>query len=91
MAFRFGFADGDDDDINPSEHHEAFPTPSTSESQLPGVKEHPVKDLVGRDGFPYCTTQDRRRRTDVPQHIPVTISCDAHILPHFLHVHFSPR
>ena len=52
MAFRFGFGDGDDQ-VNADDGEGAIAAPNTMEVNVPPVKEHPVKELVGKDIFSY--------------------------------------
>jgi hypothetical protein len=47
MAFRFGFANSDED-INADDGDGVYATPSATEPNVPPVREHGLKDLVGK-------------------------------------------
>lgn len=55
MAFRFGFANDDEEDINADDGKAQPPTPNASEGNIPPVKEHSLKDMVGQH-FPVLTS-----------------------------------
>jgi hypothetical protein len=63
MAFRFGFANGDEDDANADGAQGESSTPSAlEESKVPPVKEHTLKELVGKATNSYLLTQLRRAK-----------------------------
>jgi hypothetical protein len=65
MAFRFGFANGDNDDTNADDGNGAFPAPNATEPNVPPVREHGMKELVG--GHVSRLSSHRSRNTKEPR------------------------
>ena len=51
MAFRFGFGDGDDE-VDAYAGQGAISAPNAMKASVPPVREHRMKDLVGKNEFP---------------------------------------
>ena len=48
MAFRFGFANGDEE-LNADDGNGVYSTPNATETNVPPVREHGLKELVGKN------------------------------------------
>ena len=63
MAFRFGFANADDGDAYADGAQSESATPNALEqTKVPPVKEHALKELVGKATNSYLLTQLRSAR-----------------------------
>ena len=71
MAFRFGFANGDDDDANVDGAQGESVTPSALEdTKVPPVKEHALKELVGKATNSYLLNELRSARATMSR-VPI--------------------
>ena len=50
MAFRFGFGDGDGQ-VDADDGEGAIAAPNAMKANVPPVREHPMKELVGKNRF----------------------------------------